>query len=176
MKLPLQIVLRDIQHSDAVEAAIREKAEKLDQFYPDIMGCRVVVELPGKHKHQGKEFSVRIDITVPGNEIVINRERDEDVYVVLRDAFDAAKRKLEDYARKQRGEVKAHEPVVQGRIARILDDEGYGFITTADGRELYFSRENVVHPDFDRLQPGMAVSFLEEAAAEGLQAKRISAG
>jgi ribosomal subunit interface protein len=110
MKLPLQITLRDISHSDAVEQAVREKAEKLDQFYPQIMGCRVTVEMPGKHKHQGRQFAVRIDITVPGSEIVVNRERDEDVYVALRDGFDAARRQLEDYNRRQRGDVKHHEP------------------------------------------------------------------
>lgn len=175
MKLPLQIVMRDIPHSDAVEADIRSRVDKLDQFYPDIMRCRVVVELDGKHKHQGKQFTVRIDMTVPGGEIVVDRDRGEDLYVVLRDAFDAAKRRLEDYARKQRGDVKTHEPLVHGRIARILADEGYGFIATVDGRELYFSRENVVHPLFEHLQPGMAVTFLEEAAAEGFQAKRVSA-
>jgi ribosome-associated translation inhibitor RaiA len=175
MKLPLQIVMRDIPHSDAVEADIRSRVEKLDQFYPDIMRCRVVVELDGKHKHQGKQFNVRIDMTVPGSEIVVDRERGEDLYVVLRDAFDAAKRRLEDFARRQRGEVKTHEPIIQGRIARILADEGYGFITTADGKELYFSRDNVVHPLFEHLKPGMAVTFLEEVGAEGLQAKRVSA-
>jgi ribosomal subunit interface protein len=108
MKLPLQITLRDIPQSDEVEAAIREKAEKLDHFYPQMMSCRVTVEMPGKHKHQGKDFSIRIDITVPGSEIVVNKEHGEDIYVVLRDAFDAAKRQLEDYGRKQRGDVKTH--------------------------------------------------------------------
>jgi ribosome-associated translation inhibitor RaiA len=175
MKLPVQIVMRDIPHSDAVEADIRARVDKLDHFYPDIMGCRVVVELPGKHKHQGKQFTVRIDLTVPGSEIIIDRDRNEDVYVALRDSFDAAKRRLEDYARKQRGDVKTHEPLVQGRIARLPEGETFGFIAAADGRELYFSRENVVHPDFEHLQPGMAVSFIEEAAGEGLQAKRVSA-
>ncbi|MCS6911959.1 MAG: cold shock domain-containing protein, partial [Myxococcota bacterium] len=58
---------------------------------------------------------------------------------------------------------------------RILPEEGYGFIVTADGRELYFSRDNVVHPSFERLKPGMAVTFLEVPASEGLQAKRVSA-
>ncbi len=117
MKLPLQITLRDIAHSDAVEQAIREKAGKLDQFHAHIMSCRVTVEIPGKHKHHGKTFSVRIDITVPGNEIVVNRERDEDIYVVLRDAFDAAKRQLEDYSRRQRGDVKHHEHPQQDVVA-----------------------------------------------------------
>ncbi len=109
MKLPLQITLRDIAHSDAVETTIREKAAKLDHFYPHIMSCHVVVEMPGKHKHQGKTFNVKLDIKVPGHEIVVSKEQDEDIYVVLRDAFDAAKRQLEDYGRKQRGDVKRHE-------------------------------------------------------------------
>jgi ribosomal subunit interface protein len=106
MRLPLQITLRDIDHSDAVEQAIREKAEKLQQFHPNIMACRVTVEIPGKHKNHGKAFAVAIDVTVPGGEIVINRDRNEDLYVALRDAFDAARRQLEEHARKQRGEVK----------------------------------------------------------------------
>lgn len=174
MKIPLQITLRDIPGSDAVETAIREKAERLDKFYPHIMSCRVTVEIPGKHKHQGKEFNVRIDITVPGNEIVVNRTHHEDIYVSLRDAFDAAKRQLEDYGRKQRGETKAHEPEFQGRIARLFDEEGYGFIQTAQGQELYFSRDSLANIDFAHLEPGLEVHFIEEAAAEGMQAKRIS--
>lgn len=108
MKLPLKITLRDIPQSEALETAIREKADKLDQFYQSIMACRVTIEIPGKHKNQGKEFTVRIDLTVPGKEIVIDRDHHEDVYVALRDAFDNARRQLEDYARRQRGEVKTH--------------------------------------------------------------------
>jgi len=175
MKLPLQITVRDIPQSDALEAAIREKAEKLDLFYPHIMGCRVVVEMPAKHKHKGKEFTVRIDLTVPGSEIVINRDHHVDVYVALRDAFDVAKRQLEDYGRRQRGEIKTHEPENRGQILRLFPDEGYGFIGAPDGRELYFSAENVVHPTFQQLESGMPVSYLEEAASEGPQAKRVSA-
>lgn len=176
MMIPLQITLRDIPQSDAVEAAIREKAEKLERFYPHIMGCRVTVEIPGKHKHQGKMFNVRIDITVPGGEVVVNRDLDEDIYVALRDAFNSAKRQIEDYGRKQRGDTKSHETEFVGHIARLFEDEGYGFIETNDGRELYFSRDNLVNVDFNRLEPGTEVQFLEEAAAEGLQAKRISVG
>ena len=109
MQIPLQITLRDMPASAALEDHIREKAAKLERFYPPLMGCRVVVELPHKHKHKGKQFNVRIDLTVPGGEIVINHDQSEDVYVALRDAFEAAKRKLEDYGRRQRGDVKTHE-------------------------------------------------------------------
>ena len=176
MKIPLQITLCDIPHSDAVEAVIREKAEKLDLLYPHVMSCRVVVEIAGKHKHQGRQFNVRIDITVPGSEIVVNRDLNEDIYVALRDSFDAAKRQLEDYGRKQRGDAKTHEPVFHGHIARLFPAEGYGFIKDSEGRELYFSSENLVNADFDRIKEGAEVQFLEESAAEGLQAKRVSFG
>ncbi len=109
MQIPLQITVRDVDHSEAVEAHIREKAKKLDEFFKHIMSCRVIVEVPHKHHRQGKHFQVRIDIGVPGGEIAVNRDHNEDVYVALRDAFDAAKRQVEDYVRKMRGDVKTHE-------------------------------------------------------------------
>ncbi len=109
MQIPLQITIRDVPHSEALEAHIRDKAQKLDEFFQHIMSCRVVVEMPHHHQHQGKQYNVRIDIRVPQNEIVVNRDKDEDVYVAVRDAFDAAKRKLEDYARTIRGDVKTHQ-------------------------------------------------------------------
>lgn len=110
MQIPLQITIRDVEKSDALETHIRDKAKKLDEFFDHIMSCRVVVEMPHKHHHQGKQFNVRIDLGVAGGEIVVNRDHAEDVYVALRDAFDAAKRKLEDYVSKLRGDVKKHEP------------------------------------------------------------------
>lgn len=109
MQIPLQITIRDVEHSEALETRIRDKVAKLEEFSKHIISCRVVVEVPHKHHHQGKQFNVRIDIGVPGSEIVVNRDHAEDVYVALRDTFDAAKRQLEDYARKIRGDIKAHE-------------------------------------------------------------------
>jgi cold shock CspA family protein len=139
------------------------------------MSCRVVIEQPGKHKRQGKEFVVHVDLKVPGGEVAVNRDHHEDVYVALRDAFDAARRKLEDVAREKRGDVKHHEVTQSGKVVRLVAGEGYGFIATPDGRELYFSRENVVTPVFEHLAPGTEVHFIEEMAAEGPQAKRVSA-
>src|SRR5512134_1458650 len=108
MQIPLQISLHGIARSNALYNAIREKADKLERYYDRIMSCRVVLELAGRHKRKGKEFSVRIDLKVPGGELAITREHDEDLQVALRDAFDAARRRLEDYARDQRGDVKRH--------------------------------------------------------------------
>lgn len=110
MQTPLQITCRNIEHSEALEAHIRNKMEKLEEFFKHITSCHVVVEVPHKHQHQGRRFNVRIDIGVPGNEIVVTHELADDVFVGLRDAFNAAKRQLEDYARKLRGDVKTHKP------------------------------------------------------------------
>lgn len=176
MKTPLQITFRDIERSDALEAHIRDKAEKLETFFEPIMSCRVVVEMPHQHKHQGKSFNVRIDIGVPGSEIVVNRDHHEDIYVALRDGFDAAKRQLQDYARRLHGETKNHAAEHVGQVVRLVPGEGYGFIRRADGDELYFNSDNLVNVNFDQLSEGVEVKFIEETAAEGLQAKRVSVG
>jgi ribosomal subunit interface protein len=177
MQTPLQITFRNISRSDAVEARIRDKAAKLEEFHPRIMSCHVVVGELDRHHHQGKQFTVRLDIRVPGHEVVVDRDHHEDIYVALRDAFNAAGRKLEEVVRTQRGDVKAHAVPQHGKVARLFPEEGYGFIETADGRELYFSRDNVVDPSFDRLETGAAVQFVEDVSGEGRQhATRVSAG
>ena len=126
MQVPLQITTRGLEHSDALETHIREKAKKLDAFFDHITSCRVVVELPHKHHQQGNQYKVRIDIGVPGSEIAINRDHAEDVYVALRDAFNAAGRRVEDYVRKLRGDVKMHEskqPRTMKRVRRETEEE-----------------------------------------------------
>lgn len=110
MELPIQITFRGMKASAALEAAVRDRATKLAQFHRHVMSCRVVIETAARHKQQGKEFVARLDIKVAGAEIAINREHSEDPFVAVRDAFDAARRKLEDHARRQRGDVKSHAP------------------------------------------------------------------
>lgn len=115
MQIPLEITFHNMDHSDAVDANIREKAAKLERYFDRIIGCRVVVEAPHKHSRKGKMYEVRVDISVPGKEIVVNRNgpknhAHEDVYVAIRDAFAAAGRQLEDHAQKIRGDVKTHQP------------------------------------------------------------------
>ncbi|MGP1677924.1 MAG: HPF/RaiA family ribosome-associated protein [Burkholderiales bacterium] len=177
MQLPLQITFRNFPPSEAVEARIRAKAAKLEEFHPRITSCHVVVEELDRHRHQGRQFTVRVDLRVPGHELVVDRDHHEDVYVALRDAFNAAGRKLQDAARTQRREVKAHEVPQHGKVARLFTDEGHGFIETADGREFYFSSDNVVGQAFDRLETGAAVQFVEDVAGEGRRhATRVSAG
>jgi ribosome-associated translation inhibitor RaiA len=111
MRSPLQIAFHGLKHTEAVEEAIREKAAKLEQVYDRITSCHVVVEVPHRHHQHGNHFVVRIDLALPGKQIVVNREsplHDEsrDLNVALRDAFDAARRQLEEFVCRRRGFAK----------------------------------------------------------------------
>ncbi len=111
--LPLQITWRGMDPSPAVDADIRAKAEKLKQSYDHIVSLRVTVEAPHAHHHKGRLYRLHIDVRVPGKEIAVTRDpgehhAHEDLYVATRDAFDAARRQLKDYAQVRRGKVKRH--------------------------------------------------------------------
>lgn len=171
---PVQITIRDLPNSDALESHLRKKADKLNQFCPKINSCRIVLTIPQKHKHQGKLFCVRIDLTVPGKEIVVNRQMNQDVYVAIRDAFQALIRQLEGYERKRKGHVKTHNGLNRGYVSKLFSDEGYGFIQGMDGEEFYFSTTNVTHPSFEQLELGDVVEYIGIPSTEGFQANRVT--
>ncbi len=190
--------------SEVVEAHIREAAQKLDEFYDGIMGCRVLVEIPHQHHRKGKLYHVRIDLTVPGGEFVIkraprlvtdrpsrfrkapedveleeNRELSkyhahDDIQLTIRDAFDAARRKLQDYARRRRGVLKLHEGSPHARVTKLVPDEGFGFLEAADGREIYFHQNSVLDSGFSRLKIGTEVHFVEQLGEKGPQASTVT--
>lgn len=179
MILEPQITFRHMDPSPAVEADVRRRLVWLERFHPRIMGCRVVIEAPHQHRRQGTPYHCRIDLTVPGAQLVVGRdppshEAHADVYVAVRDAFRAARRELMDHARIMRREVKAHEPVPLGRVARMFDEPGarYGFVETDDGREVFF-HENAVLDGWDDLNVGDRVRFVEEQGDKGPQASTL---
>jgi cold shock CspA family protein/ribosome-associated translation inhibitor RaiA len=181
MRLPLQITFRHVDASPVVEDRIREYAGELDRFFDQIMSCRVAVECQHRRHHQGNLIRVRLDITVPGREIVVGRDSKprrahNDVMVAIRDAFDAARRQIEDYARIVRDEVKLHSAPDRGRIIRLFPKENYGFIATADSGEIYFHRNSVADGGFDKLAVGDDVRFVAQhsESAKGLQASTVS--
>lgn len=176
MKLPLQVVFRNMEPSDAVSAVIRDHVDRLGAFYEHIISCRVVVELHHRHHHKGNLYHVRIDLKVPDAEIVAGREPSEhrtyeDVYVAVRDAFDALRRQLEDHARRRRGDIKSHATVLHGRVAELYLD--YGKIETSDGRLVYFHKNSVLDADFSQLKIGTEVRFDEETGELGPQASTV---
>jgi len=174
MEIGLQITARDIEVTDAIRVDIEAKAEKLDKYYDRIMRCRVVLESPKRHQHDGKLYNVHIYLTVPGSELMVKRDLDKDLYVAIRDAFQAARRKLEDFASQQRLDVKRHEEPPVAKITSLFSEQGYGFITRQDGLEVYFHKNSVVNKDFNKLKVGMKVRFAEEMGVKGPQASSVT--
>ena len=180
MDHPLQISFRNMDHSEAIEAKVRERATKLENFYGHITRCRVVVEAPERRHHKGKLYHVRIDLAVPGRELVVSRHpgkkhAHEDVYVAVRDAFNAARRQLEDHVRKLNGRVKSHDTPLHGRVLRLSPEQGYGFIATSDGLEIYFHKNSVLRDGFKKLKVGSEVRLVvaEGESREGPQASTV---
>jgi len=175
---PLQITFRDMDTSDAVKAAVQDKAAELEKYSEHIISCHVVIERPHHHKAQGSLFHCRIDMTVPGHELVVGRNPDkhgahEDVYVAIRDAFNAAKRELQGYERKRRNQVKHHEAPPHAIVAQLFPSESYGFLKSEDGREIYFHANSVIG-GFDDLELGVEVRFAEEIGEKGPQASSVT--
>jgi len=178
MQVPVQVTFRHMPKSDQVEAECWKEAAKLDRYFDRIMGCRIVIDEPHRHHAIGNLFQVRIDVTVPGGELVITREppqhhESEDFHVALREAFDSMRRRLEDHVRTRRGDIKVHKSTPTGRVARLFADEGYGFIEDTGGREIYFHRNSVLGAAYHDLKVGDEVSFTEEAGEKGAQASTV---
>jgi cold shock CspA family protein/ribosome-associated translation inhibitor RaiA len=176
MQVPLQVVFEHIAHVDYIEERVREEAEKLEQFYDRITSARVVIGRPQHRHHQGDTYSVRLHLTVPGGpDIAISRDpaatgRHENVQVTITDAFDAARRQLQDVVRKRQGHVKVHEVPPHGIIRSLVPERDHGFIASADGREIYFHRNSVEDAKFDSLAVGQEVRFSEAPGDKGPQA------
>ncbi|MGF1609098.1 MAG: HPF/RaiA family ribosome-associated protein [Kiloniellales bacterium] len=181
MDVPLEVSFHNMDRSEAVEAKVREKAQKLERYFGRITSCRVVVEAPERRHAKGNLYRVKIELGVPARPpLIVNRHpgdkhSHEDVYVAVRDAFDAARRQLEDYAGKLSGKVKTHEVPPHGTIERLFPEEGYGFVLMSDGREIYFHQNAVVDGGFARLQLGeeVRVTIAQGESEQGPQASTV---
>jgi ribosomal subunit interface protein len=178
MQSPVQITFRDMSPSDAISAHVERRAAKLDTYYDRIVKCHVVVEAPHRHSKQGKRFHVRIDLHVPGRELVVSRNPDdakEDVNAAVDDAFADAERLLEDFATQSHAGTKAHLRPPHGVVAKLFLDRGYGFIEAEDGHEVYFHQNSVLGARFAKLAVGARVRFAEEDGDNGPQASTVHA-
>lgn len=186
MKQPLEITYRNVTKSDAIETLIHEKAAKLDRLHDSIISCRVSVEQPQEYQKSGNQFRVRIDLRLPpGKELVTRRESGkgemhEGLRKVITDAFHAMERQLKKIKGKQEDHVKNNKPnndnneaELTGLVVRLFPEEGYGFIKTLEGREVYFHQNSVIHEDFDRLEIGTGVRLVQTEGEKGPQASTV---
>jgi cold shock CspA family protein/ribosome-associated translation inhibitor RaiA len=181
MKVPLEIAFKGIEHTEEIEALIRDEADKLERVCDYLSSCRVAVEKRQQHQEVGNPYRVRIDLTVPpGHELVVRREPSkgdmhDPLEIVLKHAFTSAARQLRKLVELQRGAVKVHpEQQVTAVVHKLFPQEGYGFLRTVDTQdEIYFHRHSVLHDDFDRLTIGLGVRYTAEEGEKGLQATSV---
>ena len=186
MEVPLRLSFKNLDPSEAVASHVRKLANQLYKFYKRIISCHVIIEVPN-HRHQkGNLYEVHIDVKIPGEECVVKQHQKlavghQDIYAAIHEAFDSAKRALEESNHIQRGYVKKHSPkYARAHVLRLLSDEegeyerDYGFLETEDEREIYFHRHSVLGKLYDKLKVGMEVRFLEEQGDCGPQASTVA--
>src|SRR5208337_4697740 len=156
MNTPLQISFHNLPHSREVENAVRAYVERIEGIYDRIVSCRVVLDQPHRHHKEGNLFQVRIDLKVPGAELVTKRELAGslaygDLSLVIQDAFEEMQGQIEEFVNRRRGFVKTHEDHPHARVTRLFTEAGYGFLETLDGREVFFHRNSVLGSGFGGL-------------------------
>lgn len=172
MQVPVQITFRGLDHSESVKEHLQEKVDKLQHFCHNMVACHVVVEFENKNQHRGNLHNTRVTITVPGKELVTTHNDNEDMYISIRAAFDDMTRQLEDYVENMH-DGHHHQSMIYGKIVRLFNGDGFGFIESEDGTEFYFNANHVAHPDFHKLSIGMPVHFIREEGQNGPQAHRV---
>lgn len=172
LQTPLEIHFTNMERSDAVEKAARARVERLERLFDGITSCHVFVGASHRRQRKGNLYEVRIEVRVPGTELAVNNKpgdvnAHEDVHVAIRDAFNAMERQLKKWKQQFRGQPKAREAPLQGRIAEIHPAEDYGQIATTDGRLVYFHKNSVIAGGFGELKEGDPVELVVRYGESG---------
>ena len=179
MQTPVQIEFRGFDASDHIREAITAHVAELESRFGRVTACRVMLKAPSGHHRTGGQYEVHIHLTLPNRrEVNIGRvpkadERHSDIEFAINDAFHRARRRLQDHARRMQGQMKAHEDLPIGAVSRIEPIDGFGLLTAADGREIYFHRNSVLNDAFSKLKIGTRVVFAEEIGDKGAQASTV---
>ncbi len=179
MDRPLQIVFRDIQHSESLAALIEERVQRLEHVYPRIVGCRVVAGA----SHRGPRNTIAplvlcVEVEAPGRPLIVAKleaKRKGDQSALVGRAFDAVQRRLEQLNENVKNNVKRRENAPEsGIVVRLFPDQDHGFIEAKGGPDLYFTRNCVMRGSFDALAIGVMVQF-ERAPSDGAVGPQASA-
>jgi cold shock CspA family protein/ribosome-associated translation inhibitor RaiA len=179
METPIQIEFQGMEPVEHVRSAIAKHVTDLAGRFGRITAGRVVVKSPGGHQRTGGHYEVNIHLALPsGREVDIDRtakadERHADLSFVVNDAFKRARRRLQDHVRRMQGQVKTHAERPIGTVTRLKAEQGYGFLETKDGREIYFHQNSVLDGKFSQLAAGTRVLFAEELGEKGPQASTV---
>jgi len=179
MQVPPQVEFQGMDSSPELRERALEWIGKLETRFGRITSCRVVIKAPGERHKTGGLYEVNVELALPdGRNVTAARtppadERFQNAKFALDEAFKRARRRLQDQARRLRGQVKTHVGPPMGTVVDLHPDDGYGFVRTADNRDIYFHRNSVLDDGFDKLEVGALVSFNEEQGLKGPQASTV---
>ena len=181
MSPDIRIHYRGLPPSDAVSERIREHYAHLCQTFQRqaILDAHCYLELVNHRAGKSGCYRTTVDVSVPGRHLVVGlgggrQGLHQDAHAALTEAFEAMERRLREYSRRLRNDVKHREPAAESaRVVRLFPQQGYGFLETESGREVYFDENAVLAPGFDRLAVGSRVRFSEELGEEGPQATTV---
>jgi cold shock CspA family protein len=169
----VRIVDAGAELAPAQLALIRRECAKLSRFYQRILEIRVVVTVPNRRLHREViQYQIRMHTSVPQAELVIRRQQHTNLLTAVQNATAAARRRIQDYARRDRPPLGSPARSDFGKVVRLLPYEGYGFIESSEG-EIYFHRHSVLDDGFDRLAVGDRVRYNAEEGTRGLQASTV---
>lgn len=183
MQVPLEWSHRGLERNEVAiaEPLVRQLVSKLERLVPGIIACRVAVERTQKNTRHGSPYRVRIEVTLPpGKSVIATRGPEEHgefepMETVIRRTFSTMTRELKQKAELRRGDVKPRHASASetGFIVRMFPEDGYGFIKTVDGREIYMHQNSVLHHAFDELEIGTQVRFESTVGNDGPQTTSV---
>ncbi|MFA6471315.1 MAG: HPF/RaiA family ribosome-associated protein [Candidatus Latescibacterota bacterium] len=174
MQIALSITYRNVQKSEEIEKLISDKVIELEQICSCIIRCRVYIEKVRGFEKSGNPYNIRVELKVPqeGEIVVLRSPNGLNIYDPLstgiRNAFLIARRKVIEYGEPRRGIPKAPHPMECGAVVeRIFKQEGFGFLRTVSGREIYFNRDSVPQNNFEKMEMGVGVWYVERESEKG---------
>jgi ribosomal subunit interface protein len=180
MEVPAEVIWHNMDPVKHVAKRIDTRIARLEKFFDRIVRCRVVIEAAHQRHRKGNQYEVRVDVVTPGGELSVSRRPGDDdahfdLRVTVRDAFDAMERQLRRWKEEHSGRPAAQEAPLQGTVAEIDHNAGFGHIDTTDGRSIYFHSNSVLNGAFEKLSAGDTVELVVAPRddAEGLHASTV---
>ncbi len=178
MQVEPEIAYRNVEATSALENHILRGIDRLERTHPRIIACRIMVEIPHPRRVRGNLYRVRVDVTVPGHEIVVNRDPParhtrEAARTAIREAFDRVCSQLREHREREAGRPAVTEAPLRGRVLSLSETDGYGFLRSAEGEEIYFHRTGVPNDRFDQIEVGTDVRYVEEVVDGAIRATSV---
>ncbi len=183
MDVPPEIAFRNVEATDDIKQGILDGIDKLEEVYPGLVACRVMVEDLTPARHSGNEYKIRLELSIPNKTVMVEKDHTEssdpvDLHQLLREAFNIGRKRLKKVKDQRRGNGKEYDLPPHGRVTRLLTDEHgvrYGFLMDREGTQVYFHENALVDElEYEDLEVGDEVRFTAAKGDHGPQASSVA--